>query len=407
MLKRRPYFGKPAGQDHHLVAVIALLGVTQIVGYGTLYYAFSILASDMATDLNWSVQWVFGVLSIALLSGGLIAPWIGAWIDRVGAGRVMALGSGLAAAALVACALSTNNLFFVVSLVAIEIAANLVQYGAAFALLVQKYPLTAQRSITYLTLIGGFASTIFWPITTFLHAQMPWQYVYLIFAGIHLFVCLPIHAWLARGPLQGSVKAESKSKMLIGRLAVSARPKGFLLMVTAFALQSLVASAILVHMVPLLSALGLGATAAIVGTLFGPSQVLSRLTNMVFGGNMSPVILATIASTLMCIAIAVLNGSAPDVAGAITFAILFGLGNGLFSIVSGTLPLILFGSQSYGKLQGKVTAVRLTVSAIAPFTLALGMNTLGVRWALAITIMFGALAAITYLLIMRLDHTNE
>ncbi len=395
--------GQTREWDRHLVAVIASLGVTQIIGYGTLYYAFSILASDMAADLGWSVEWVFGVLSVALLAGGLMAPWIGIWIDRFGAGRVMTLGSGLAAVALLACAAAANHIVFVVALIAIEITANLVQYAAAFALLVQKYPLTAQRSITYLTLIGGFASTIFWPITTALHAQLSWQNVYYIFAAINLLVCLPIHAWLARGARQGKTRTESELKVLPGRLVGSARHTAFMLMVVAFALQSLVASAILVHMVPLLSGLGLGATAALVGTLFGPAQVASRLTNMVFGGNLSPVTLATVASALMCTAIAVLNSTAPSVAGAITFAILFGLGNGLFSIVAGTLPLVLFGSQGYGRLQGKITAARLTVSAVAPFALAFGMINIGIQWALAITIVLGAGAIVAYVLIRRLE----
>ncbi|MGO3125436.1 MAG: arsenite efflux MFS transporter ArsK [Advenella sp.] len=394
--------GQTREWDRHLMAVIASLGLTQIIGYGTLYYAFSILASDMAADLGWSVEWVFGVLSAALLAGGLMAPWIGIWIDRFGAGRVMTLGSGLAAVALIACATATNHIVFVIALIAIEITANLVQYAAAFALLVQKYPLTAQRSITYLTLIGGFASTIFWPITTALHAQLSWQNVYYIFAAINLLVCLPIHAWLARGARQGKARIESEVKVLSGRLVGPARHTGFVLMVIAFALQSLVASAILVHMVPLLSGLGLGATAALVGTLFGPAQVLSRLTNMVFGGNLSPVTLATVASALMCTAIAVLNSSAPSVAGAITFAILFGLGNGLFSIVAGTLPLVLFGSQGYGRLQGKITSARLTVSAVAPFALAFGMINIGIQWALAITMALGAGAIVAYVLIMRL-----
>jgi hypothetical protein len=395
--------GQKREWDRHLVAVIASLGVTQIIGYGTLYYAFSILASDMAADLGWSVEWVFGVLSVALLAGGLMAPWIGIWIDRFGAGRVMTLGSGLAAVALIACAAAANHIVFVVALIAIEITANLVQYAAAFALLVQKYPLTAQRSITYLTLIGGFASTIFWPITTALHAQLSWQNVYYIFAAINLLVCLPIHAWLARAARQGKTRTESELKVLPGRLVGSARHTAFMLMVIAFALQSLVASAILVHMVPLLSGLGLGATAALVGTLFGPAQVASRLTNMVFGGNLSPVTLATVASALMCTAIAVLNSTAPSVAGAITFAILFGLGNGLFSIVAGTLPLVLFGSQGYGRLQGKITAARLTVSAVAPFALAFGMINIGIQWALAITIVLGAGAIVAYVLIRRLE----
>lgn len=383
------------------LAAVAALGVTQIIAYGTLYYSFSILAPDMAKDLGWSKEWVFGALSAALLAGGLAAPWFGRLIDRYGAGRMMSAGSLLAAAALGACAAAPNGAVFVAALIALELASNLVQYGAAFALLVQLQPQGAARSITYLTLIGGFASTIFWPITSALHRQLSWQEVYLVFAVLNLVVCLPLHGWLSAGLARSRADTSAAPLPVKGRLPDGRKRIGFILMVTGFALQSLVGAAILVHMVPLLSGLGLGASAALIGTLFGPSQVASRLINMGFGRNLSPVTLAVIAATLMPMGVAVLAWSAPSVAGAMAFAILFGLGNGLLSIVSGTLPLHLFGSEGYGKLQGKVTSARLVISATAPFALAFGMVWVGVIPSLAIAIVAGALAVLAFLMIRR------
>ena len=391
------------------IAAIAALGLTQIIGYGTLYYSFSILAPDMARDLNWSSEWIFGALSVALLIGGLAAPSIGRWIDYFGAGRLMTAGSAVAATALAACAFAPGKIAFVIALVAVETASNLVQYGAAFALLVQIRPQAARRSITYLTLIGGFASTIFWPLTAALHQQMSWQNVYLVFAGLNLFVCLPVHAWLSSGlersRLQGGGAAPAH--VVEGGLAPRVRRLGFVLMVAGFSMQSLVGSAILVHMVPLLSGLGLGATAAVVGTLFGPSQVLSRFINMLLGGNLQPSRLAMIAAGLMTGAVIVLLLSASSVAGAMIFAVVFGLGNGLFSIVAGTLPLALFGSEGYGRLQGRVMSARLIVSATAPFALALAMQAIGVTWSLAITATCGGIAVLIFLGIGRLAHHDR
>lgn len=387
------------------IAAILALGLTQIIGYGTLYYSFSILAPDMARDLNWSAEWIFGALSAALLLGGLSAPWLGRAIDHFGAGRVMTAGSAIAASALIACAFAPGKIAFVAALIVIEIAANLVQYGAAFALLVQIRPQTAQRSITYLTLIAGFASTIFWPITTTLHAHLSWQNIYLVFAGLNLLICLPLHAWLSHGLAKGRRQEQSGSVSVVdGALRPDVRRLGFILMVAGFSLQSLVSAAVLVHMVPLLSGLGLGATAAIVGTLFGPSQVLSRFTNMVLGGNLPPLALATIAAALIPGGVLILILTAPSVTGAMAFAIVFGLGNGLFSIVTGTLPLTLFGSEGYGRLQGKVMAARLIVSATAPFALAFAMANIGATSSLAITTGLGALAIMAFLTIARLAN---
>lgn len=373
------------------IAAVLILGLTQIIGYGTLYYSFSILAPDMAKDLAWSTEWVFGALSAALLIGGLTAPWLGSLIDRIGAGRVMTIGSAVAALALIACAYAPGKATYVLALIAIETAANLVQYGAAFALLVQLQPAAASRSITYLTLIAGFASTIFWPITTALHAQFSWQTVYLIFAGLNLAICLPLHAWLSFG-LAKSRRAEATTAApsVVGILRADQRSRGFLLMATAFSLQYLASSAVLVHMVPLLGGLGLGAAAALVGALFGPSQVASRLIKMLFGKNLSALHLALVSAALIPIGTVVLLLTAPSVLGAMVFAVIFGMGNGLLSIVSGTLPLALFGSDGYGRLQGKMMAARLIVSATAPFVLALGMERLGISLSLALTATLGA-----------------
>lgn len=383
------------------IAAVVSLGITQIIAYGTLYYSFSILAPDMARDLGWTLEWVFGALSVALLAGGFAAPWFGRLIDQHGAGRMMSAGSLLAAGALAACAAAPSGPVFVAALIALELASNLVQYGAAFALLVQLRPHVAARSITYLTLIGGFASTAFWPITTALHRYLSWQEVYLVFAALNLLVCLPLHWRLSGALARNRADATSKSTPVPGRLPPQRRRFGFGLMVTGFALQALVGAAILVHMVPLLSGLGLGASAALVGTLFGPAQVTSRLVNMGFGRNLSPVTLAVIAAALMPVGVAVLAWSAPSVAGAMAFAILFGLGNGLLSIVSGTLPLHLFGSEGYGRLQGRVNSVRLVVSATAPFALALGMIRIGIIPSLTAAAAAGVLAVLAFLMIRR------
>lgn len=379
------------------IAAIAGLGLTQNIGYGTLYYSFSILAPSMARDFSVSTEWIFGALSVALLAGGFLAPWLGKWIDSYGAGRMMTIGSILAAVFLLLCSLSPNALVFAGGLAIIEIAANLVQYGAAFALLVQLAPNVAQPSITYLTLIAGFASTIFWPITTTLQHWLTWQQTYLLFACLHLFLCAPVHLMLARSIAKIGRKRSTNGIVATanpGNLPAHQRRKGFVYVLVAFSLQALVAAAILVHMVPMLGALGLAGSAAFVGAIFGPSQVASRLINMLGGKNLAPISLAVISASLMGLALIVLLFGAPSIIATMMFACLFGFGNGLFSIVSGTLPLSLFGSDGYGAMQGKIMSARLIISATAPFAMAFGINWFGVIWSLtALTFVAGLTVA--------------
>ena len=147
----------------------------------------------------------------------------------------------------------------------------------------------------------------------------------------------------------------------------------FLLMMAGFAIGGLVLSSILIHMVPLLTAIGLGTAGTLVATLFGPSQVASRLINMLFGGRLSQALLAVIATLLLAVGLAVLLATAPSLPGIAAFVVLFGLGSGLVSIVGGTLPLEMFGRQGYGSRVGWMSAARQFSSSFAPFLFALMM----------------------------------
>lgn len=324
--------------------LIWALGVTQIIGYGTLYYSFSILAPAMAREFSVPLDWLFGLLSLSLLFGGLIAPRAGAWADRFGAGRLMIPGSIVAGIALVAAAYSPNAIAFGISLVVMEVASSFVLYGTAFAAIVQIGGRSAQRSITHLTLIAGFASTLFWPLTETLSNQLDWRTIYLVFAGLNVLVCLPIHFWVGRLPRQ--VEAPSSPDREAGEAGAPIRPDQnglFILMLVAFATEGLVLASILTHMVPMVTALGLGTAGLMTSTLFGPSQVASRLLNMLFGGRLSQTTLAVISAGLLTAGLSVLLVTSPWLPGVVMFAVLFGLGSGLASIVGGTLPLELFG----------------------------------------------------------------
>ncbi len=370
-------------------AVIWALGVTQIAGYGTLYYSFAILAPDMAADFGLPPEWVFGALSVALFLGSLLAPTAGRLADRHGAGRVMTLGSLAAVLALAACALAPERYSFVAALVAMELASCFVLYATAFVAIVQIGPLGAQRSITHLTLIAGFASTLFWPLTTFLHGHLAWREVYLVFAAVNLLLCLPIHRWLAllaarrRTPAVDLAAAGPDTADVPPREPVRTRVV-FLLMMAGFAVEGFILSAVLLHMVPLLTALGLGTAGVAAATLFGPAQVASRLVNMVFGGRLRQSTLAIIAAGLIGIGLATLLASSPMVAGIAAFVVLFGLGSGLTSIVGGTLPLEVFGRRAYGRNVGWMSAARQFTSAFAPFAFALMMAGLTVDGALLV-----------------------
>lgn len=385
-------------------AILWGLGLTQIIGYGTIFYSFSILVPAIAQELHWSEQWVFGALSVSLFASGAVAPAAGHWADRFGAGRVLTFGSLAAALALAACAFAPNGPTFVLALFVMQFASAFIFYNTAFVAVVQLGGRRAQRSIVHLTLIAGFASTLFWPLTTMLHQHLSWREVYLLFACLNLIVCLPIHAYLAMLPwrdVSPTTPADPSPFVQSDGIPFSPRDRSIVLalMLAGFAVEGFILSSILIHMVPLTAALGMGPAGLLVAGLFGPAQVASRFTNMLFGGNLAQTWLAVIGAVFLPLGLVVLLATTPLIPGAVIFAILFGLGSGLASIVGGTLPLELFGRRGYGASVGWVTAARQISSAIAPFAFAVAMTAFGVSMSLSATAAIGSLGVAAFFII--------
>ncbi len=176
--------------------LIGALGITQIVSWGTLYYAIAVLGESMRGELGISSQTLFGAYSLCLLISALIAPAVGRAIDRHGGRRVMSLGSVVAAAALVAIANvhSTTALYAAWALAGVAMAMTM--YDAAFATLSQHTGTAYRSALTALTLMGGLASTVFWPVSLKGLEWYGWRETMVFFAVLEIGVCLPLHYFL-------------------------------------------------------------------------------------------------------------------------------------------------------------------------------------------------------------------
>ncbi|PYE87281.1 putative MFS family arabinose efflux permease [Phyllobacterium leguminum] len=379
------------------VGTVCALGLTQIIGYGSLYYSFSILAPGIAADFGLTLAQVFAVFSVSLFAGGLTAPYIGRQLDRIGAATVMAIGSVLSALTLILCAWSPSTAIFALAIVLLEMSSGMVQYQAAFAALVEAEPRSASRSITYLTLIAGFASTIFWPISATLLSYMSWREIYLAYAGLNLFVCLPLHLWIRRTGKAAVAGGQKPLRESVAGAIPPERRRGAVVIVSAvFAFLGFTLTSMLAHMVPMLGTLGLGSAAVVIGSLFGPAQVLSRLINMIFGTRLAPPGLAVISAALMVFGIVILALSGGQLPGAVAFSLCLGLGSGINSIAQGSLPLYLFGSEGYGALTGKMAAARLVAGAAAPFVFAAAMEQLGISASLLANAALGSIGIVAF-----------
>lgn len=389
-------------------ALIPALGVTQIFGYGALYYAFTVLAPRITAEFGWAPEWTFGGFAAGLLLGGAVAPLTGSLIDRHGTRPVMACGSVLAGLSLLALAEARGIVSYVAAMVVLQAVTTAVFYDAAFAALSQARGAGARRAISQLTLIGGFASTLFWPLTSALLAVLDWRGVYRLYGLSQLVICAPLHLLFLPGRVRRPVVASTTIPDSAdvapapAYLDGEARRRAFLLLALAFSLQGFVVSAMAVHMLTLLRGFGLGAAVAVgIGAVLGPSQVAGRLVEMLFGRAVAPVTTAWVSACLMPLGLLLLmmGGGLPVMAGA--FAVAFGISMGLGSIVRGTVPLQLFGPVGFGATMGKLAAPGLVVKAAAPLVFAIALERAGVMASTSLLVVVSGLAAAALFLLAR------
>ena len=387
------------------IGLILALGITQVAGYGALYYAFAVLAPGMTKSLGWAPEWTYGGFALGLLAGGFAAPLAGRLIDRYGTRRMMSIGCVLASLSLFALSKAEGLISYYAAMIALEVVSTLVLYDAAFTALTQAHGANARRAISKLTLIGGFASTLFWPLTTALLAQADWRSIYQIYAVGYLLLALPLHALLLpRGASLHAAKPSQSAGVATGDgyLVGSARQRAFVLLAVAFSLQGFVVSAMSVHMLALLHGFGFSAALAVTfGAMVGPSQVTGRLIEMLFGTNVPPVTTAWVSGALMPLGFALLVFGGGTAALAGLFAIAYGVSMGLSSIVRGTVPLQLFGPAGYGAMLGKLSAPGLAIRAAAPLAFAVMMERAGLSASVAVLVALSGVAALALLLLAR------
>jgi MFS family permease len=396
-----------ASESNRSVAIPILgLGVTQIVGYGALYYAFAVLEPYISREFGWQSSWSFGCLSLALLIGGFAGPFAGRLIDERGARLIMSWGSVASSVALVGLAAAQGLVTFALALIIVEVTSVFVLYDAAFAAITQiTGRQAARRAITQMTLLGGFASTVFWPITHFLVEATDWRTVYLVFAALNLVLCLPLHLWVLRrtaAPVANSPVSRREDGDELPTLPPHDRLRAMLWLIAYFCLTGFVYSSFNIQWVSALQNAGFTSAVAVgVGVLMGPSQVAIRFLDMLFGKTLHPLASGAISSLFLIVALAALMLAGIGVAAAVVFAVLFGLSQGLSSIVRGTIPLALFGRSGYGARLGRISAISVAVKSCAPFVFALFMASAGPMTAFATTAILAALSLAVLRLIPR------
>jgi MFS family permease len=346
------------------------LAFSQLVAWGTLYYAFAVIIGPMGTETGWTKPEMSGALSIGLAVSGLSAYSVGRWIDAHGGRSLMAAGALLGAVSLVLWSRVTELWQLYAVWVLIGISSAMTLYEAAFAVTARMVPGNYRRGITVITLLGGLASTAFIPLTHSLIVSLDWRPALLVLALVELGICATTALLaLPRVPNQVSasetVIGSSERKTMFARVR---RHPVFWLLIVSYVSYAFFYTSLLFNLLPMLESYGFTAAAAIaLYSLIGPSQVTGRLGVFAID-RVVPIAVAGFAGTLLPIAaMAVLMNVDPQSRWSMLFPVLFGAGMGIKTLVQATAAPEFLGEKGYGALQGVISFPVLIAQAASPF----------------------------------------
>jgi hypothetical protein len=380
---------------------VLVLGVTQILAWGAIFYPPVLTVPLIAAERGWSMTFAMGGFSLTLLTAGLVSPRVGLLIDRYGGHRVMPVGALLAALGLVGLVYADHPVAYLAAWLLLGVATAASLYDPAFATLGRIFGVAARSPITVLTLAGGFASTVSWPATHLLLGAVGWRGTYLVYAALLAFFAAPLLA-LALPRTRADPTAKPVGEVQVPSVILPPKGWPFVLVAAAFAAYAFVPSGLSAHLLAIFGRAGIdAATVVTIGALFGPAQVAARVCELAFARRIHPLAIARFSVGILLVAFAVLALLGLTVPAAAAFAIMFGMANGLITIARGALPLALFGAAGYGHLMGRIGGPYLVMQAIAPAVLAFVAERASDPAVLAVVAAFALIAFIAFMAIRK------
>ncbi len=373
---------------------IPLLGLSQIVSWGTIYYSLAVLAQPILQQTGWSNLVVYGAFSLSLLIAGFVAPSVGRWIDKTGGRLTMTLGSLMAVLAFLVLSQANTPLVYGLGWCLAGLAMALTLYEAAFSVTHTVTPQNYRRNVTLLTLFGGFASTVFWPISHYLNELLGWRDTLLVFALLHLFITLPIHWFSLPKQICATLKPQP-----IPLQQTPYRPGSFKWLVISFALVSAVFSVMSVFIIDALQQGGFERNQSVwLAALIGPLQVVGRLIELFLARHLRVYLVGLAALFFLMSSLLLLNFVSGSWWLGWLFVLLYGVANGVMTIVRAALPVELYGRENVGLLLGRLALPSFVAKALMPAIFAsILMLGIAMDWALWGLFLLALVALLAYL----------
>jgi predicted MFS family arabinose efflux permease len=382
--------------------LIVALAITQTVGWGTTYYLPSALALALQRDLGVSSGMVFAAVTVMLMTGALMAPMVGRYLEHARAMPVMVACSVGCAGGLLALSQAQELWSYLLAWPLIGASSAIVLTLATHATVVRSYGRDAKRALTLLIVAGGLSVTVFWPLSEYLLRFFTWREVVIVYALVHLLLCAPLHLFAVgradRKHRKAMLDPEHLPLGIEPRLEPVSRRAGFWLTVVAFAPAGFVSWGLPLHFVAIFQEAGIALALAVwLGSLSGPSQMMARVLQWLWLDRVAdPVKIGLWASvwTVPVMVVPLLIAFGPVFAG--IFVVIYGLTSGWVSMARATLPLVLFGSGGFATLIGRLALPLNLVFAVSPMAYAFVMEQAGTRGAIILSVVLLFVSALAF-----------
>lgn len=380
---------------------IAGLGFTQIVGWGTTYLMPSVLGRHFQDALGLSPELVFAGITVMFAISAVCSPRVGKIVDRAGARRLMTAGSAVYALSLVGLASARGPVSYLACWALMGIASALALSTPSSISIVQIAGPRSRQAIALLTIIGGMASTVFWPVTGVLEAAVGWRTTLLLYAAIHLCLCVPIH-WLILPRRPPTHPAAGNIAPATSAVAPGDVRRVYLLLAISLSFGAFVFTGVQLQMIEMLRGLGHSpASALLLASLIGPSQVSIRIFELLFGHRYSIMKSAVFGSLMLPVGLGLGLLAGQVFAVALVVVASYGMSNGLKAVQRATLPLALFGRAQFGAYMGRLALPQGIVAAVSPPIMAAVLSRFGTAGALWLSFAFATVSLVAMVLLAR------
>ena len=351
----------------------------QIVSWGILYYAFTVVVGPMQTATGWSRPFLNAGLSLGLLTWGICAFPAGVWIQRRGGRGIMTLTSFAGGGALALMGFATQPPIYLAAWLLLGAAMAGVLYEPAFAVITAHFGPHYRRGITLVTLVGGLASTAFIPLTQFAVDRLGWRDALISLGVLQTMACTPLYFWgIPRHQPRSIPAKEAVPTRTVARVSAwwkelhgDISDPRFLGLAIWFTAHAAAFSGLIFQLVPILQSVRVP-TATILQAiaLIGPIQVLGRLALAAWGDRFASLRVGGWAMFVLGASLLIMIVSRPTLASLALFAALYGASNGVMTILRGTAIAELFGRERYAELNGALSLPAVLAKAASPFVLA-------------------------------------